>query len=613
MNRLTLVHLTFLGLGKPPAAVEFNPGLTVIYGASDTGKSYVEEAIDYMLGASELKSIPEDDGYTRILLGLRVSDGRTLTLSRAVGGDTIEVFNHDLRSAPSEPADETLNYKHNPKSKKNISRYLLTVLGIDGRRILQNSRGDVVPLNFRDLARLAVVNDTRMADQRSPVLGTRMPQNETREKSVFKLLLSGQDEPERPTAPSNLEKQFGKGKIAVINHLIDQNREKLTTEANQAQLQEQLSRLETALTEITAAASEIAAARTGLLHHRRDLEGRDTANRHRAAEVQQLLSRFALLREQYESDLARLQMVGEAGTLLGYFQTGTCVFCGAEREHQHPEHHLAESTRLATAVSAETRKTTDLHSDLIVMLEDLETQAATLDTEHALHEEHLTRNGEDLRALDQRMQPLSTDTTELLASRSRVERELAIHMDIEQLEDLKSSLSSAPPAPSPARPDGIPATDVADFERVIHETLEAWQVPGNNQVTYNPTTAEVSVDGQPRKSRGRGMRSIIHAAFAVALARRNTAGELIHPGFVVLDTPVLTYRRPEDPDEERPELMTRDVAENFYRDLLGNPPGQVIVIENPTPPQSIRGRATVHAFSVDGSDRQGFFPARDRS
>ncbi|MGW1438632.1 hypothetical protein ACWD7M_25705 [Streptomyces griseus] len=80
----------------------------------------------------------------------------------------------------------------------------------------------------------------------------------------------------------------------------------------------------------------------------------------------------------------------------------------------------------------------------------------------------------------------------------------------------------------------------------------------------------------------------------------------------MLDNPVLTYRRPEDPHEERPELMSADVAENFYGDLLENPPGQVIVIENPTPPASIRGRATVHTFSVDGSERQGFFPPRER-
>ncbi|MFF5315896.1 hypothetical protein ACFY6V_42590, partial [Streptomyces massasporeus] len=271
-----------------------------------------------------------------------------------------------------------------------------------------------------------------------------------------------------------------------------------------------------------------------------------------------------------------------------------------------------ESTQLAASVSAETRKTTDLLSDLLLMIEDLEEQAADIESARAARDEQLTLNAAELRALDQRMQPVDTDTTELLNVRSRVESELALHAQIQQLEDLKASLSTVAPALPAARPDGIPAADVADFERMIHATLEAWHVPGNNHVIYDPTTAELSVDGQPRKSRGRGMRSILHAAFAVSLARRNTARDLIHPGFVVLDTPVLTYRRPEDPEEERPELMTSDVVENFYQDLLENPLGQVIVIENPTPPTSIRGRAAVHAFSVDGSVRQGFFPPRDR-
>ncbi|MFC5201034.1 hypothetical protein [Streptomyces kaempferi] len=289
-----------------------------------------------------------------------------------------------------------------------------------------------------------------------------------------------------------------------------------------------------------------------------------------------------------------------------------CVFCGAEPQHQHPEHHVAESTQLAASVSAETRKTADLLGDLLLMIEDLEEQAADIESSRAARDEELTHNAAELRALDQRMQPVDTDATELLNARSRVESELARHAQIEQLEELKASLSTVAPALPTARADGIPAADIADFECVIHETLEAWHVPGNNRVRYDPTTAELSVDGQPRKSRGRGMRSILHAAFAVSLERRNTACDLIHPGFVVLDTPVLTYRRPEDPDEDRPELMTADVAENFYRDLLENPPGQVVVIENPTPPASIRGHAVLHAFSEDGSKRQGFFPPRDR-
>ncbi|MGX4694422.1 hypothetical protein [Streptomyces sp. JNUCC 63] len=611
MNRLTLVHLTFLGVGKPPATVEFSPGLTVIYGASETGKSYIEKSVDYMLGASELKPIPEDKGYSRILLGLRVDDGRVLTLSRGLADSTIDVFNRDLRQLTTAPADATLGFKHSSTSQRNISRYLLKMLGIDGLKILRNSRGEVRLLNFRDLARLSVINDSRMAGERSPVLTTGLPQNETGEKSVLKLLLTGQDEPVGPTAPGTVEKKVGKGQVEILDRLIDDNHEKLTIAANQSELREQLARLQSSLDNATSRSGRLIASRTALVQRRRDLEASDSANQQRASEVRQLLARFALLREQYESDLERLRMVGEAGNLLGYFQTGTCVFCGAEPEHQHPGHHLAETTRLAAAVAAETRKTTELHRDLLSTIEDLEAQAADLNADSARRADQLAAIDSELRALEEQLEPLTTDTSEVLAARSRLEQELAIHAQIEQLEEMKASLSTALPTPPPARPDGIPAADVSDFEQAIHQTLQAWQVPGENRVTYNATSAEIAVDGRPRGSRGQGMRSIIHAAFAVSLARRNTARDLIHPGFVVLDSPVLTYRQP-DNREADPELMPHDVVEHFYRDLLDNPPGQVIIIENGTPPASITERARIYSFNADGSERLGFFPPQDQ-
>jgi DNA repair ATPase RecN len=56
MNRLTLKHLTFIGAGVEPASVEFGPGTTVVRGPSDTGKSFIVDAIDFMLGATTLNS-----------------------------------------------------------------------------------------------------------------------------------------------------------------------------------------------------------------------------------------------------------------------------------------------------------------------------------------------------------------------------------------------------------------------------------------------------------------------------------------------------------------------------------------------------------------------------
>ncbi|MFD6726105.1 ATP-binding protein, partial [Streptomyces sp. NPDC060131] len=75
MADLRLTHLTYASAIKPLATVDFGPSLTVVYGASDTGKSFVAESIEYMLGGSKLDLVSEAKGYSQILLGLELDDG----------------------------------------------------------------------------------------------------------------------------------------------------------------------------------------------------------------------------------------------------------------------------------------------------------------------------------------------------------------------------------------------------------------------------------------------------------------------------------------------------------------------------------------------------------
>ena len=53
MGRLALSHLTFTGTNVAPASVDFSPRVTVIHGPSDTGKSFIVDAIDFVLGAKD--------------------------------------------------------------------------------------------------------------------------------------------------------------------------------------------------------------------------------------------------------------------------------------------------------------------------------------------------------------------------------------------------------------------------------------------------------------------------------------------------------------------------------------------------------------------------------
>ena len=49
---LTLRQLCFTGPERAEARLDFHSGLNIVYGASDSGKSFILEAIDFMLGGS---------------------------------------------------------------------------------------------------------------------------------------------------------------------------------------------------------------------------------------------------------------------------------------------------------------------------------------------------------------------------------------------------------------------------------------------------------------------------------------------------------------------------------------------------------------------------------
>ena len=67
---LQLRRIAYTG-PKQRSEQSFSSGVNVICGASDTGKSFLAESIDFMLGGSELKDIPERTPYGEIELGLR--------------------------------------------------------------------------------------------------------------------------------------------------------------------------------------------------------------------------------------------------------------------------------------------------------------------------------------------------------------------------------------------------------------------------------------------------------------------------------------------------------------------------------------------------------------
>lgn len=612
MGRLTLSHLTFTGTNTSPASVEFSPHVTVIHGPSDTGKSFIVDAIDFVLGAKELKEIPEREGYSRVLLGLELPTGEHVTLARSVDGGGISLYRADIRTEPSTPPDETLSAKHSAANTKNISRFLLDQVGLDENQVRKNARNETHMLSFRDLTRLCLIGETEMQAEEAPGLSGN-PVNKTKEVSVLKLLLSGDDDSALTAVPSAQEQKRLRGaRQEVVERMLNQLESQLQDVAEPAELKTQLGKLNRTIDEHSTKIGNLTEKRGQLLRRHNELQSADSAQRSEYSDAAALRQRFTLLRKQYESDLARLEMIAEAGTLLGYFRRGTCVFCGAEPASQHLNLNCeGDATSFGNSVGSETLKTQGLLDDLRVTIENLEVRTTMLRASIGTNRQDVLALQKNIEKLDSKMNPEKGNLRDLLAKRSEIEKHLSLYEQVKTFEDMIRRIADETEAEVATAVAGLSLTAVREFSGEIAKRLAEWGYPSAASVRYDRNELDIIAGDQRRSAHGKGVRAVLHAAFTLALAQYCFDRELPHPGFVVLDSPLVTYRPPDqsaDSDDEPPE----DVVRAFYRDIQDNFDGQVIVMENTDPLEPLGADALDIRFTKRlDIGRYGYMPAVD--
>ncbi|MFI9411369.1 hypothetical protein [Nocardia gamkensis] len=629
---MRLLHLTAVGSDVPAASLEFAPRLTVVYGASEAGKSYVIEALDFVLGASSrLRDIPEAAGYRYMLLGIDFGTDDIVTLARSMRGGRVLVFDEDVRSLPDRPADRALAAKHRAGDTDTVSYYLLDRLGVADAKLRKNKRNDVVAMSFRNIAHLVLVDEERMQSRTSPV-ETGNYSTRTTERSALKLLLEGDDDSglaagEDPTA----FRRVNRAQVEVLDRAITQVRAQLEGAPEGPECLDLLARVNASIQQTSASMSAGLAERDRVIARRGELQAEQRRQGARASEATALLNRFSLLDAQYLADLARLQMVRDAGTLLGYFDAEACVFCGASAEHQQREHAVYETVQLAESVDAEARRTRALRSDLASTLTSLQAALAQAQERSAELGLGVAAATAQLDEIDRRMLPAQEDLTQLIVRRSQLESWLGLWQRVAELEGLRESVAEEKPATVEPAADGVGLGTQRRFSSALRRVLLDWGVPGAEEGDFRfGDPPDVVLQERRRADRGKGMRSVLHAGFSVALSEYCLERDLPHPGFIALDTPVLTYRDPDVGNTAAPdtvttgeavdgltgvggdELMTGTVAQAFYDYLASIHPGQTIVLENQTPPRvDADGCEIVYFTGSAAHGRAGFYPVSD--
>ena len=622
-NPLQLRGLSFISPYKEPSSLEFQGGLNVVCGASDTGKSFIVEAIDFLLGAKgPLRDIPERVGYDRERLTLESLHGETFTLERSTSGGNFRKFEGNwLTGEPDIESGTILNQKHEHGNPSTLSTYLLSLIGLAGKYVQKNQQGITNSLSFRNLARLILVKESDITKELSPLLSGQNTEK-TKDYSVFKLMLTGVDD-SALVAQAEMQAELvntrksNNAKVEFIDELLNELQAELSEIGiNRTEAEEQLLQLQTQ-----------AEVQQEILNRRQRELDEKTERRYevmrqierlsdRINEISSLLSRFELLKDHYQIDLERLAAIEESGSLFVHLERTPCPMCGALPDEQHQDEVCdGDVESVVHAATAEIAKVEKLSLELDQTASDLRNEAEGLIIQKEELDPEFQGLNQEIQEIASPLREAQNNFSEIIRHSSEIQRVIDSFNRIGQLQEKRSTLriEADEPVNSVSPQIDLSSSVLDDFAQKVQHLLQAWDFPGSNRLHFDEALKDIVIGGQPRTSRGKGLRAITHAAMTIGLMEFCKERNLSHPGFVVLDSPLLAYWKPEA-SEDRVILEGSDLKFRFYEYLADNcSDSQIIIIENEHPPNNITGRITSTTFTKNPNEgRYGFFPVPEQ-
>lgn len=600
---ISLHKLAVTGPGKQPATLNLNGQSHLVFGPTDTGKSYIVECFRYCLGGSDKpKDVGYSEGYTRVSLQVALVDGHQFTLFRDLfdGSEAVyEGFHDHPPQAPGVPL------------KENISELLPIWCGAADMKILTKS-GQLGNLTAGDIRRVSIFDEIETLDN-VPFEG-KDTNLKTRNKSALAVILRGSDDSEMLLPPSTNDRNIAKGHVEAINEQISslladvpegltlldaiEGLSKVTGEIEAINLYMKSHALE--LAELKQARLEI------------DREGRRLFRE--CSALKEAENRFRLLDKKYISDQQRLQAVATAASVATSFETRPCPLCRTDIQHQlrHQEQD-EKAPMLRLAVLAENEKISGLREGLKAALNDVLNDLNEVTEALKGNEKEARENDKKQNAL---LVPRNIDTTSGLAALADRKVVLTVAIgNLSRVDSLRSRLAEM--KDKSKRKKQIVDRDMSESSTVLCKRvkvlLDDWGVPGVDSVHFDDGVSDIEINHRKRTSYGKGKRGIFLTAYMTALMERAIENNHPHLGLVIIDSPVVTYKDPKHGiNSDGEELLDDSVKDRFYAWLARRSEyGQIIILENEEPGSETLEKLNFTEFvGVNNTNgRSGFFPA----
>ena len=578
------------GSGKTDSIIELSNGVNIIYGPSNTGKTYIVKCIDYMFG-SEREPIDISTGYQYIKIIVRTQCG-TITMSRKIGENKIEVSSNDNNVPSGKYATKASRTNYD----KTINSVWLSLIGInDLHLVISNENYKKQILSWRTFSHMFMLTETKIISEYSAILSGRDTSNTAVIASLI-FLLSGQDFAETETKDTKEIKEAKKNAVkAYINkelfRLSERNQELL------AQLKENPNidiavEIEKIMAEISTNEKRI----NNSIEENQKILAQLYEKNENLSECNVLLNRYDELTTQYDADLKRLNFIVDGEANLNASFSTHCPFCDGEVVVKKNQNYIDAAKSDYKKIKLQAKDLESASKELRSEKLSLEQEIGTLMAKKKSIEELIEKELKPQMSILKEKLSAYKDAIEcqkeidILKKLSEQKTADMIENDTDEESELKFKVK-----------EHLDYSFINEFSNDIKSFLENCNYDNLLSVIFDKADMDIVINGKKKSSNGKGYNAYFNSVVAIVLSRYMESKAKYSPDFLVLDSPILSLKEKET--KKPSETMRNTLFENIVDNQKGI---QTIVIENEIPEINYKDANIIHFTKEKNNGRYGF-------
>lgn len=564
MQNFLIRELRITGPEKEDAFITFSDGFNLISGWSQTGKTWILKSIYYLFGSSG-RPFNSRTGYKTIIGTFETEAYGTVLITRNIDE------NKAIVACDNEAVSGV--YETTFKRKKNVFGYLdnfwLSVIGAESDLMIPDTKlYKRKHLSWTNIASIFFLDENEIDSNKSIIL--KRNKNETYDVATLLYLLNGDYKKNCERIPTIDEKNHAKKTMAEY---FDEEETSLFNELSD--YKERLSSIKQtdaseSAKELSHEAELVQQHMDMLMDERKTIAEELPALRKDEINLEVEIDRDERLISEYKADLQRMGFIFDGEKAIASVPNNpTCPFCGSDIKE------IPKSFK--DGIVQETKR---IVAELNVIIQAQENsklrKSEAMQRTRVLKE----RDAEIQSDLDQ----LVIDLSDFNSSLSSFSEHTRIKSRISYIEEELDRLAEKRKSMNKKKKDTQKQFNAKDefkdqigsgFDDILNDLfVESGFLDGDPSWDFKKF--DIRIDDIPKKDdQGKGRCSFLNSLVGLMLFEYfNSENALYHPGFLIIDTPLLGF-------DENPEGDDRYIREGLYKCFMNHADkGQIIAVDN---------------------------------